>query len=439
MLSPINTGGFDVDVMPHYTPVNPQLLAKYDPAPYLAGFQNAASVGKAMQSLQEQPSQTAANIAGNTLTAKQDTGLSGLDPLMSIAVQKGEVAPVHKVQQQILNPDTGNLETRELTFGNGEDINDPSKAIESSVVGTQKTFDATTLIPGPNGTTLEQTTKVVSNTPGKNPIGPTDLHPNLAKDQPNEYAVSIGSQNKVQQSWKMTGSSQDIVTAKSLREQAKAVELTDPVTAASLNAQADVLEAQVKARTGVLQAQQDQIAGKNATEKEVAQDRLEGVKETNESQEKRVSATNASKERIEQGRENSAVENSWIKQYGLANAQKISNLSASAKAYETMAEKATDDDEKQANMQLALRKRAALGKMIEDGVLNAGNMSSGSTSPTVNPGSSPQQQAPVMKPEDVRAWASANPGKTVTYVGSDGVQRTYTAPASASLPVPATQ
>ena len=156
MLSPINTGGFQVSEMPKFTAPDPQLLAKYSPLPYLQGAQVAAGIGKAYQAMQEQPSETAANIAEHQLKANElgPQGLGGLNPLEAFSVQAQGEKPLDTHEENTLDPDTGKVTKITRSFVHGADTSNPANAIStsSSVDQQPKVFQTGGLNVTPEGT-----------------------------------------------------------------------------------------------------------------------------------------------------------------------------------------------------------------------------------------------------------------------------------------------
>jgi hypothetical protein len=112
------------------------------------------------------------------------------------------------------------------------------------------------------------------------------------------------------------------------------------------------------------------------------------------------------------------------KTLGADNMAKVKNLSDEAKAYETMAQKATDSDEKQQNMFQAMKRRAAIGKMLEDSINSPGGGSGTvpkGTDAGVAPPTPEQEQEvannPQFKDSFIQRWGQAAYDKAMANKG----------------------
>lgn len=149
MESTINTGGFDVGVMPHYTAPDPSLVAKYNPNPYiqgsLAGISIADQAAKLQQYLAVQPSQTASEIAGNQQSAAQSDALKNL-PLGGLPAKQGDLPLSTKTE---FNPATNSLDTN--AYLPGKD-------------GSQQLYKTLSQQQAPSGEVIHTTKTVGGNT-----------------------------------------------------------------------------------------------------------------------------------------------------------------------------------------------------------------------------------------------------------------------------------
>jgi hypothetical protein len=416
MLSPINTGGFDVSVMPTYKAPDPQLLAKYDPMPYLHGAQVAQDIGKAYQSLQEQPSQTASDIAQNTQKTAEDTGLANL-PLGGAAFKLGEGVS-HSTE---FNPATSTLDTNAYTTDkNGNKIPLGTVSTQQAPTGqvmhvikgeggntevTKETWIST--VAGQPATIWDQKSgSMIKNDAAKPRPGPVDtqtmqnprMYGDAALDQQigDVYAALKRSSSKEEQ---------DMYQARIDELQA---EQSSRVEAAKAKAEQD--------KANALKA-----AGANSTALEI-QDKK------NQGQLANTSAKSAASlaELEEKGAQN------W-------DIQDEHNINARAVALIHSAfNPQLDEDTRNAAID-HLRK---IDKMIQQRQAYSATQNQASASSTVSPGQAGGNQPQVMTPEQVRAWAKQNPGKTLSYVTVDGRPMNFTptpAPVSAAAPIPASQ
>lgn len=416
MLSPISTGGFDVQALPTYTAPNPQLLAKYDPAPFIAGVQGAANIGKAIQSLQVTPSETATTLAQLGQQRAQSQGLTQL-PLGGLAAQQGK-PPTKQVTEY--NPDTGMMETNEYTL---DSEGNNGKLYGNVSTSASPEGDIVHAVKGEGGNTQVTIEKLVSTVPGE-PATIWDEKAGAMVSNPAAKPRSTISQGSVLPNPRIYGDAQ---LGQQIQDTAAQLSRAVPgsTTAQILQAQLDQYQADQEARTKEAQASAnekkalgDKAAGANATALQIASDK--NATNTNIANNKNATTLEAL---------NQKDISSWDEKDYQAGQNKLVNLwraaynpSLDQDSRDAITSQAKQLDKKLQQREAFLNQQAASGQ-----------------SSTVTSGSNPQAKVPVMSPDDVRARIQANPTQPFSYTTNDGRQMNYAPPANPLQAQPAAQ
>jgi hypothetical protein len=315
MVSPINTGGFGVDVLPHFTAPDPSLVAGYNSTPAVQGLLSSLDVAQQKQTLKDKiaqasylanirPSEEGATIAGNNLQAGQSTYLQGLGPAQSLAMQK--LGPQTTTKQEY-NPDTGMMETNTYI----PDENGKQKLYKQEAIAQPPQGEVVDTQVGEGGNTKVTKQTYISTIPGQPAV---IIDPKTNQEIPNPAASPrlVNTTSQVMPNPRLYGDAQ--VSQEMLNLQAQLQRATSPTERGFIQNRIQELAAEQKARTDATTAaaakntaNAGKLATDNPTKVQVAgmnnasRESVAGA--NNASRESIATGNNASKEKIEQSKE----------------------------------------------------------------------------------------------------------------------------------------